>query len=77
MIDQEHVITSPARLAAAIPRLLDASEHAATRGSNDFARLYASKAAEASASLHNTAMDALANVPRRITKAESQHGRIS
>ena len=68
--------TTPARLAAAIPRLLDASEHAATRGHADFARLYASKAAEASATLHNTVMDALANVPRRITKTESLYGRL-
>lgn len=77
--DQREIITSPSRLAIAVVRLLDASEKAATRGHHAFARTYAAKAAEASATLHNHAMDALADLraPRRITKAESQHGRIS
>lgn len=70
--------TNPRRLATAVVRLLDASEAAATRGHTDFARTYAAKAAEASASLHNQAIDALEGLrPRRITKAESVHGRIS
>ena len=74
-----NVTTNPARLATAVVRLLDASEKAATRGHDAFARTYAAKAAEASASLHNLTMDALADAtrPRRVTKAESLHGRLS
>lgn len=74
---QREITTSPKRLAIAIVRLLDASEAAMTRGSSAFARTYAAKAAEASASLHNLSMDALEDLaPRRRSKTESLHGRF-
>lgn len=73
-----HDSTSPSRLATAVVRLLYASEAAMTRGSSAFARTYAAKAAEASASLHNLSMDALEGLaPRHRSKIESQYGRIS
>jgi hypothetical protein len=60
---------SPARLAEAARNLLNATENAATRGDFELARVYALKAMEAIRALREVA-------PRRVTKAESQHGRL-
>lgn len=72
-----HPTTTPSRLAHAVVRLLDASEAAMTRGSTEFAITYATKAAEATDALRDLANEAIDHArPRRITKAESQYGRL-
>ncbi len=63
-------MSTPERYARAARNLLSATENAATRGDFELARIYANKASEA--------MRALRAVSgRRVTKAESQYGRIS
>ena len=75
--DHEHCTANARRLAVAVVHLLDVEERAMTRGHAGLRRLAAGKAAEASATLHNLAMDRLDAAARRPrSKLESLHGRF-
>lgn len=55
-VQKQATTPTPTRLATAIPRLLTASEAAATRGEHELARVFARKAAEASSQLHQLSL---------------------